>query len=65
VGHAIPAGTGQRRYRDIAVGEKSELEELQAALGGNGAAGDGAVGDGAAGDGAAEAEDVDVEASES
>jgi len=43
VGHPIPAGTGQRRYRDIVVGSKSELEELQAAIGGNGeAAGDGA-----------------------
>ena len=43
VGHPIPAGTGQRRYRDIVVGSKSELEELQAAIGGDGeAAGDGA-----------------------
>ena len=33
VGHAIPAGTGQRRFRDIVVGSKTELEELQAALG--------------------------------
>jgi len=49
VGHRIPAGTGQRRYRDIVVGSKSELEELQAAIGGNGEpAGDGkAAGDGA------------------
>jgi DNA-directed RNA polymerase subunit beta' len=42
VGHPIPAGTGQHEYRDIVVGSKSELEELQAAIGGNGAAGDGA-----------------------
>jgi len=50
VGHRIPAGTGQRRYRDIVVGSKTELEELQAAIGGNGetVAGDGEV----AGDGA-------------
>jgi DNA-directed RNA polymerase subunit beta' len=33
VGHLIPAGTGQRRYRDLVVGSKTELEELQAALG--------------------------------
>ena len=33
VGHLIPAGTGQRRFRDIMVGSKSELEELQAAIG--------------------------------
>jgi len=33
VGHLIPAGTGQRRYRDIVVGSKKELQELQAALG--------------------------------
>ena len=33
VGHLIPAGTGQREFRDIIVGSKSELEELQAALG--------------------------------
>ena len=42
VGHPIPAGTGQREFRDIVVGSKSELEELQAAIGGNGSAGDGA-----------------------
>ena len=29
VGHLIPAGTGQRRLRDIIVGSQSELEELQ------------------------------------
>ncbi|MCZ6706096.1 MAG: DNA-directed RNA polymerase subunit beta', partial [Bacteroidetes bacterium] len=33
VGHLIPAGTGQRAYRDIIVGSKTELEELRAALG--------------------------------
>ncbi len=33
VGHLIPAGTGQRRYRDVVVGSKKELEELQAASG--------------------------------
>ncbi len=32
VGHLIPAGTGQRRFRDIVVGSKSELEELQASI---------------------------------
>ncbi|MES3630298.1 MAG: DNA-directed RNA polymerase subunit beta' [Longimonas sp.] len=42
VGHPIPAGTGQRQYRDIVVGSKSELEELQAAIGGDGSSGDGA-----------------------
>ena len=36
VGHPIPAGTGQRRFRDVVVGSKTELAELQAALGGNG-----------------------------
>ncbi len=33
VGHLIPAGSGQRRFRDIVVGSKKELAELQAALG--------------------------------
>jgi len=33
VGHLIPAGTGQRRFRNIVVGSKKELAELQAALG--------------------------------
>ena len=33
VGHLIPAGTGQRAFRDIVVGSKTELEEFQAALG--------------------------------
>jgi len=57
VGHPIPAGTGQRKYRDLVVGSKSELEELQAAIGGDGEAISG-------GDGAPEAEEA-VEASES
>ncbi|MFQ5570676.1 MAG: DNA-directed RNA polymerase subunit beta' [Rhodothermales bacterium] len=35
VGHLIPAGTGQRRFRDIVVGSRTELTELQAALGGD------------------------------
>ena len=51
VGHPIPAGTGQRPFRDIVVGSKRELEELQAALDGDlesASAGDGAGGNGAA-----------------
>ncbi|MBT8401859.1 MAG: DNA-directed RNA polymerase subunit beta', partial [Rhodothermia bacterium] len=32
VGHLIPAGTGQRRFRDLVVGSRTELEELQAAM---------------------------------
>ena len=36
VGHLIPAGTGQRRFRDIVVGSKAELEELQAVMGADG-----------------------------
>ncbi len=37
VGHLIPAGTGLRRFKDIVVGSKTELAELQAAMGtGNG-----------------------------
>ncbi len=51
VGHPIPAGTGQRKYRDLVVGSKSELEELQAAIGGDGEAIPG-------GDGAPEAEEA-------
>ncbi len=31
VGHLVPAGTGQRQFRDIVVGSKKELEALQAA----------------------------------
>ncbi len=53
VGHPIPAGTGQRRFRDIVVGSRSELEELQAALGGGNGEAVPAT-DGAAGDGATE-----------
>ncbi|MFB6230276.1 MAG: DNA-directed RNA polymerase subunit beta', partial [Salinibacter sp.] len=61
VGHSIPAGTGQREYRDLVVGSKSELEELQEAIGGDGEA---PAGDGAAGDGAPSEEDVEqIEAS--
>ncbi len=41
VGHLIPAGTGQREFRDIVVGSKKELAELQAALGGATDGGDG------------------------
>jgi DNA-directed RNA polymerase subunit beta' len=41
VGHLIPAGTGQRGFRDIVVGSKRELAELQAALGGGADGGDG------------------------
>jgi DNA-directed RNA polymerase subunit beta' len=37
-GRLVPAGTGQRRYRDIVVGSNKELSELQAALGGDGEA---------------------------
>jgi DNA-directed RNA polymerase subunit beta' len=60
-GHSIPAGTGQREYRDLVVGSKSELEELQAAIGGDG---ESPSGDGAAGDGAPSEEDVEqIEAS--
>ena len=63
VGHSIPAGTGQKQYRDLVVGSKSELEELQAAIGGDGEA---PAGDGAAGDGAPSEEEVEqIEASES
>jgi DNA-directed RNA polymerase subunit beta' len=60
-GHSIPAGTGQHEYRDLVVGSKSELEELQAAIGGDG---ESPAGDGAAGDGAPSEEDVEqIEAS--
>lgn len=52
VGHPIPAGTGQRQYRDIVVGSKKELAELQAALG-SGVPSTAGRGDGT-GDGAAE-----------
>jgi len=59
VGHKIPAGTGQREYRDIVVGSKSELEELQAAIGGDGeqVSGDGEA---VAGDGAPSKEQVEA-----
>jgi len=39
VGHPIPAGTGQRVFKDLVVGSKQELVELQAALGGDGSEG--------------------------
>ncbi|MDG1755135.1 MAG: DNA-directed RNA polymerase subunit beta' [Rhodothermales bacterium] len=42
VGHLIPAGTGQRRFKDIVVGSQKELTELQAAIGTD-SAGDGAA----------------------
>lgn len=32
VGHLIPAGTGQRRFRDIVVGSQKELDEIEAAI---------------------------------
>ncbi|MDZ4699726.1 MAG: DNA-directed RNA polymerase subunit beta' [Rhodothermales bacterium] len=38
VGHLIPAGSGQRRFRDIVVGSRKELAELQAAIGSSSAA---------------------------
>ena len=54
VGHLIPAGTGQRRFRDIVVGSKKELAELQAAIGGDlEARGDLGAPPDASGDGAA------------
>ena len=31
IGHLVPAGTGLRKYRDVVVGSKEELEALQAA----------------------------------
>ncbi|MDA1028607.1 MAG: DNA-directed RNA polymerase subunit beta' [Bacteroidetes bacterium] len=36
VGALIPAGTGQRHFRDIVVGSQTELDELQAAISGDG-----------------------------
>ncbi|MCB0720231.1 MAG: DNA-directed RNA polymerase subunit beta', partial [Bacteroidetes bacterium] len=32
VGHLIPAGTGQREFRDLVVGSKKELAEMEAAM---------------------------------
>ena len=46
VGHLIPAGTGQRRFQNLVVGSRKELEALQAAVSESAAAGNGA-GDGA------------------
>ncbi len=42
VGHLIPAGTGQRSFKDLIVGSQTEYEELQAAVGGE-PSGDGAT----------------------
>ncbi|MDE2997371.1 MAG: DNA-directed RNA polymerase subunit beta', partial [Bacteroidota bacterium] len=42
VGHLIPAGTGQREFKDLIVGSQTEYEELQAAVGTE-ASGDGAT----------------------
>jgi DNA-directed RNA polymerase subunit beta' len=42
VGHLIPAGTGQREFKDLIVGSQKEYEELQAAVGGE-PSGDGAT----------------------
>ena len=36
VGALIPAGTGQRQFKDIVVGSQTELDELQAAISGDG-----------------------------
>ncbi|GAB5522101.1 MAG: hypothetical protein RhofKO_43520 [Rhodothermales bacterium] len=44
VGHLIPAGTGQRRFRDIVVGSKTELAKLRAEIGGDGEGGEILVG---------------------
>ena len=33
VGHLIPAGTGQRKYKNLIVGSQTEYEEIQAAIG--------------------------------
>ena len=30
IGHLVPAGTGLRKYQDIVVGSRQELEALQA-----------------------------------
>ena len=46
IGHLVPAGTGVRAYRDIVVGDKRELEALQAteaALSGDGGTSDAAA----------------------
>jgi DNA-directed RNA polymerase subunit beta' len=42
VGHLIPAGTGQRQFKDLIVGSQKEYEELQAAVGTE-SSGDGAT----------------------
>ncbi|GIV61512.1 MAG: DNA-directed RNA polymerase subunit beta' [Rhodothermaceae bacterium] len=46
VGHLIPAGTGQRRFRNLVVGSKKELAELQAISSGVASDGDAEAGDG-------------------
>jgi len=56
VGHPIPAGTGQRIFRDMVVGSRKELAELQAALGGDGEQ----VPSGASGDGATDGQTEEV-----
>jgi len=42
VGHLIPAGTGQREFKDLIVGSQADYEELQAAIGTE-SSGDGAT----------------------
>ena len=44
VGHLIPAGTGQRQFKDLIVGSQKEYEELQAAVGTE-SSGDGSYGE--------------------
>ena len=44
VGHLIPAGTGQRQFKDLIVGSQKEYEELQAAVGTE-SSGDGSSGE--------------------
>jgi DNA-directed RNA polymerase subunit beta' len=56
VGHPIPAGTGQRIFRDMVVGSRKELAELQAALGGDGEQ----VPSGASGDGTTDGQTEEV-----
>ena len=48
VGHLIPAGTGQREFRDLIVGSRSDLAELQAAITADRAPAGSGDGDGAA-----------------
>ena len=60
VGHPIPAGTGQRQFRDMVVGSRKELAELQAALGGDGERMGVASGSSGAGDGAADGQAEEI-----